>query len=110
MLPFGAEPPAHVIETCAHRSALMCRELVIDDNASSGKSGPQRQAGNANERCLKAVGQGKRKLDSLFGVALNIDVNHHGCERHRLFRLAAIKKRARRPFRLVARFNQFERI
>ena len=46
----------------------MCRGLVIDDNASSGKSGPQRQAGNANERCLKAVGQGKRKLDSLFEV------------------------------------------
>ena len=62
----------------------MCRGLVIDDNASSGKSGPQRQAGNANERCLKAVGQGKSKLDSLFGVALNIDVNHHRCERHTL--------------------------
>jgi len=40
MLPFGAEPPAHVIEACAHRSALTCRGLVIDNNASSGKSGP----------------------------------------------------------------------
>ena len=77
----------------------MCRGLVIDDNASSGKSGPQHQTGNANERCLKAVGQGKSKLDSLFGVALNIDVNHHRCERHTLFPLATIRQRTDRTFR-----------
>jgi len=78
----------------------MFRGLVIDDDASGGESGPQRQAGNANERCLEAVGQSKRKLDSLFAVALDIDVDHHRCERHRLFRLAAIDRRTDRIFRL----------
>src|SRR6516165_2209936 len=91
MLALGAEPLAHVLETCARRAALMFRGLVIDDDASGGEGRPQHQADKANERCLKAVGQSKSKLHSLFTVALDIEVDHHRCERHRLFRLAAIR-------------------
>jgi hypothetical protein len=94
MLALGAEPPAHVIEPRAHRAAVMFRGFVIDDDARSGESGPQRQAGNANKRCLKAIGQSKCSLDSLFAVARDVEVDHHGCGRHRQFRLATIKKGA----------------
>src|SRR6516164_2870732 len=85
MLALRAELLAHVLETCARRAALTFRGLVIDSDA--------------NERCLKAVGQSKSKLHSLFTVALDIEVDHHRCERHRLFQLAAIKKRTDRIFR-----------
>jgi hypothetical protein len=87
----------------------MFRGLVIDDDASGGEGRPQRQAGKANERCLKAVGQSKSKLHSLFTVALDIEVDHHRCERHRLFRLAAIKKRTDRTFRLGGGHRSHER-
>jgi hypothetical protein len=97
MLGLGAESPAHVIETCAHRAALVFRGLVIDDDGADSESGPQRQAGHANERCLKAVRQSKSKLHSLFAVARDVDVNHHGCERGPLVQSAAIEIR---PFRL----------
>jgi len=99
MLALGAELLAHVLETCARRAALMFRGLAIDDDSPRGKSRPQRQASDANERCLKAVGQSKSKLHSLFTVALDIEVDHHSYERHRLFQLAAIKKRTDRTFR-----------
>jgi hypothetical protein len=97
MLRLGAESPAHVIETCAYRAALMLRGLVIDDNASGRESGPQRQAGNTNERCLKALGQTKGELNPLLAVARDVDVNHHGCERGLLVQSTAIENG---PFRL----------
>src|SRR5215471_13807713 len=70
MLALFAELLADVIETCARRAALMFRGLAIDDDTPRGESRPQRQASDANERCLKAVGQSKSKLHSLFTVAL----------------------------------------
>ena len=65
VLALGAEPLAHVVETCVRGATLMFRGLTIDDETSSGESRPQRQAGNSNERRLKAVGQGKGKLHAL---------------------------------------------
>src|SRR6516165_12432398 len=108
MLALGAELLAHVLETCARRAALMFRGLAIDDDTPRGKSRPQRQASDANERCLKAVGQSKSKLHSLFTVALDIEVDHHSYERHR-FQLAAIKKRTDRTFRLGGGHRSHER-
>jgi len=108
MLALFAEPLADVIETCARRAALMFRGLAIDDDTPRGESRPQRQASDANERCLKAVGQSKSKLHSLFTVALDIEVDHHRCERHR-FQLAAIKKRTDRTFRLGGGHRSHER-
>jgi hypothetical protein len=97
MLALGPEPPADVVQACAHRAAIVLRGLVIDDDASHGESWPQRQAGNANEGHLKAVGQSKSKLDSLFAVALDVDVDHQCCERGPLLQSAAIENG---PFRL----------
>jgi hypothetical protein len=101
----GAESPADVIEASANYAAIMFRGLVIDDDASSGESGPQRQAGNSYEGRPKPVRQRERKLDPTLGIASDVDVDHHGCERHHLFRLdlfrlAAIKKGTDRTFRL----------
>jgi hypothetical protein len=56
MLAFAAESPAHLIEACAHRPAILFGGLVIDDDAPGGESGPQWQACDANESRLKSVG------------------------------------------------------
>jgi hypothetical protein len=54
VLALDPESPADVVEACAHRAAILLRGLVIDDDASRGKSWPQCQAGNANEGRLKS--------------------------------------------------------
>src|SRR5262249_29132026 len=43
---------------------------------------------------LKAVGQRKSQLHSLFTVARNLDVDHQGCKRSPLLQGAAIKNGA----------------
>ena len=40
------------------------------------------QARDANECCLKALGQIKRQLDPLFAIALDIEMDHHCGKRH----------------------------
>ena len=60
----------------------MLRRLTVHGNASRSEHGPQGQARDANECCLKALGQIKRQLDSLFAIALDIEMDHHCGKRH----------------------------
>jgi hypothetical protein len=85
MLALSAELPAHVIETCCHRPTVLPRRLTIDGDASGSENGPQGQARDANECCLEAVGEIKRELDSLFAIALEVEMDHHCGKGHGLF-------------------------
>jgi hypothetical protein len=85
MLALDTELFAHLVETCPHHAIVMLRRFTVDDDASGGESGPQRQAGNPNEGCLKAVRQIERDLDPLFAVALGVEVDHYRCNGHGLF-------------------------
>jgi hypothetical protein len=85
MLALDTELFAHLVETCPHRAMVMLRRFTVDDDASGGESGPQGQAGNPNEGCLKAVRQIERDLDPLFAVALGVEVDHYRCNGHGLF-------------------------
>jgi hypothetical protein len=82
MLALRAELPAHLIQTRRHRPTVLLRRLAIDGNASRSENGAQGQARDANERCLEAVGEIKRELDSLFAIALEIEMDHHRGKGH----------------------------
>jgi hypothetical protein len=94
VLAFVAESSADIIETRADHTAVMFRGLVIDDEASGGERGPWRQTPNSYEGRLKLVRQRECNLNPRFAIASGIDVDHHGCERGRLFRFASIGSRA----------------
>ena len=85
MLPLDAELLAHLLEAGRRHAIVMLGGFAVDHNASGGESRPEGQARDANERCLKPVRQIERELDSLFAVALDVDVDHYRRNGHHLF-------------------------
>ena len=85
MLALNAELLAHLLEAGCRHAIVVRGGFAVDHNASGGEGRPQGQARDSNERCLKPVSQIERELDSLFAIALDVDVDHYRCNRHRLF-------------------------
>ena len=85
MLALNAELLAHLLEAGRRHAIVVRGGFAVDHNASGGEGRPQGQARDSNERCLKPVSQIERELDSLFAIALDVDVDHYRCNRHRLF-------------------------
>ena len=88
-LSLGEEFLAHFLEPRRYLTAVVLRWFAIDGDTSGSKSRPQRQARNPDECCLKSIRQSKRELDSLFAVALEVEMDHHRCKGHRSFLLAS---------------------
>ena len=88
MLPLNAELLAHLLEAGRRHAIVVRGGFAVDHNASGGEGRPEGQARNSNERCLKPVSQIERELDSLFAVALDVDLDHYRCNGHRLFPLS----------------------
>ena len=85
MLALNAELLAHLLEAGRRHAIVVRGGFAVDHNASGGEGRPQGQARDSNERCLKPVRQIERELDSLFAIALDVDVDHYRCNGHRLF-------------------------
>jgi hypothetical protein len=85
MLPLNAELLAHLLEAGRRHAIVVRGGFAVDHNASGGEGRPEGQARDSNERCLKPVSQIERELDSLFAVALDVDLDHYRCNGHCLF-------------------------
>src|SRR5262245_5299641 len=100
MLALSAELVAHLVEARHQRTTVLLRGLAVDDDAPGGEGGPQGEPRDSNERRLKAVCQIERELDTLFAVALDVEVDHHCRKGHHLFPVSFDQTRAsREPLR-----------
>ena len=81
-LPLGAKPFSHLFETGHHPLTIGLSWLSENDDAACGKCRLQGQARDPDQGCVEAVRQRKRKLDPLFRIALNVQMNHDRFKGH----------------------------